>query len=155
VAITTAIEQMDKQATRFEVQVNGKLVADATVSIADQLEINLASVTGQDGAVLAVTAFIPGASSRDSYVHTQNTVLSPGDRVSISLETVAQAGATLVTASTGEPDEQVDADSAATCSFCGKTSHEVGGMIAGPKAFICDECVSMCHEIVSNTGAVQ
>ena len=34
------------------------------------------------------------------------------------------------------------------CSFCGKSQHEVRKLIAGPTAFICDECVDICTDIV-------
>ena len=35
------------------------------------------------------------------------------------------------------------------CSFCGKTQDQVGRMIAGPNgAYICDECVAICNEII-------
>lgn len=35
------------------------------------------------------------------------------------------------------------------CSFCGKTDGQVRKMIAGPNgAFICDECVDICAEII-------
>lgn len=34
------------------------------------------------------------------------------------------------------------------CSFCGKSQHEVKKLIAGPKAFICDECVDLCTDII-------
>jgi ATP-dependent Clp protease ATP-binding subunit ClpX len=33
------------------------------------------------------------------------------------------------------------------CSFCGKSQHEVRKLIAGPTAFICDECVELCEDI--------
>lgn len=35
------------------------------------------------------------------------------------------------------------------CSFCGKSEHEVNRLIAGPGVFICNECVSLCDEILS------
>ena len=35
------------------------------------------------------------------------------------------------------------------CSFCGKSQHEVRKLIAGPTVFICDECVELCTDIVS------
>src|SRR5437868_11980872 len=35
------------------------------------------------------------------------------------------------------------------CSFCGKSQHEVRKLIAGPTVFICDECVELCADIVS------
>lgn len=34
------------------------------------------------------------------------------------------------------------------CSFCGKHQHEVKKLIAGPTVFICNECVSLCSDIV-------
>ena len=35
------------------------------------------------------------------------------------------------------------------CSFCGKTQEQVGRLISGPNgAFICDECVDICAEII-------
>ena len=35
------------------------------------------------------------------------------------------------------------------CSFCGKTDGQVRKMIAGPNgAYICDECVDICAEII-------
>lgn len=34
------------------------------------------------------------------------------------------------------------------CSFCGKSQHEVKKLIAGPAAFICNECVALCVEII-------
>ncbi len=34
------------------------------------------------------------------------------------------------------------------CSFCGKTQHEVRKLVAGPTAYICDECIELCRCIV-------
>ena len=34
------------------------------------------------------------------------------------------------------------------CSFCGKSQGEVTKLIAGPTVFICDECVSLCDDII-------
>ena len=40
-------------------------------------------------------------------------------------------------------------DSRVRCSFCGKTEEQVRKLIAGPNgAFICDECVDICSEII-------
>jgi ATP-dependent Clp protease ATP-binding subunit ClpX len=36
------------------------------------------------------------------------------------------------------------------CSFCGKSQHEVKKLIAGPSVFICDECIELCNEIISD-----
>ncbi len=36
------------------------------------------------------------------------------------------------------------------CSFCGKTQDEVIRLIAGPNAYICNECVELCSDIISS-----
>ena len=39
-----------------------------------------------------------------------------------------------------------------TCSFCKKTQTQVNRIIAGPeKVFICDQCVKLCYEMISNS----
>jgi len=35
------------------------------------------------------------------------------------------------------------------CSFCGKSQREVRKLIAGPTVYICDECISLCNEIIA------
>ena len=41
-------------------------------------------------------------------------------------------------------------DSIVRCSFCGRTEDEVMKLIAGPQgAFICDECVAICSDIIA------
>lgn len=35
------------------------------------------------------------------------------------------------------------------CSFCGKNQSEVKKLIAGPSIFICDECVDLCNDIIT------
>ena len=35
------------------------------------------------------------------------------------------------------------------CSFCGKRKDEVTRLVAGPGVFICDRCVALCNEIIS------
>jgi ATP-dependent Clp protease ATP-binding subunit ClpX len=36
-----------------------------------------------------------------------------------------------------------------TCSFCGKSQKEVKKLIAGPSVYICDECISLCNDIIA------
>ena len=39
------------------------------------------------------------------------------------------------------------------CSFCGKTQDQVNRLISGPNgAFICDECIDICAEILEEEG---
>lgn len=42
----------------------------------------------------------------------------------------------------------MDPNSKVRCSFCGKEARDVRKLIAGPKVHICDECVSLCREII-------
>ncbi|AVG40032.1 hypothetical protein MC81_11855 [Achromobacter insolitus] len=35
------------------------------------------------------------------------------------------------------------------CSFCKKSQYEISKLIAGPKVFICDECIDLCNEIIA------
>jgi hypothetical protein len=37
------------------------------------------------------------------------------------------------------------------CSFCGKSQHEVGKLIAGPAVTICDGCVALCNDVIEHT----
>lgn len=37
-----------------------------------------------------------------------------------------------------------------TCSFCGKTQHEVKKLIEGQGVYICDECVDLCYKILQD-----
>ncbi len=36
------------------------------------------------------------------------------------------------------------------CSFCGKTNDQVRRMVAGPNVQICNECILLCQEIISD-----
>ena len=40
---------------------------------------------------------------------------------------------------------------ACSCSFCGKNQDEVSKLIAGPNVYICDECINLCNEIVTDS----
>ena len=40
------------------------------------------------------------------------------------------------------------------CSFCGKAQNEVRKLIAGPTVYICDECVELCNDIISEENEV-
>ncbi len=44
---------------------------------------------------------------------------------------------------------KLNQDDKIRCSFCGKTQDQVNKLIAGPNgAFICDECIEICNEII-------
>ena len=43
-----------------------------------------------------------------------------------------------------------DVDEVLHCSFCSKSQNDVRKLIAGPTVFICDECVDVCNEIISD-----
>jgi ATP-dependent protease Clp ATPase subunit len=45
-------------------------------------------------------------------------------------------------------------DSALRCSFCGKSQEKAGKLISSPsdrpRAYICDECIAVCHSILED-----
>jgi ATP-dependent protease Clp ATPase subunit len=45
-------------------------------------------------------------------------------------------------------------DSTLRCSFCGKSQEKAGKLIASPsdrpRAYICDECIAVCHSILED-----
>jgi len=48
------------------------------------------------------------------------------------------------------PEEPTSGDSEIfSCSFCGKSQKDVKKLIAGPGSYICDECVALCADIIS------
>ncbi len=46
-------------------------------------------------------------------------------------------------------NERFSRNSALQCSFCAKTQDEVRKLVAGPSVYICDECVELCVDILS------
>jgi len=41
-----------------------------------------------------------------------------------------------------------------TCSFCGKSRNEVKKLIAGPNAYICNECIGISHKIINEDETI-
>jgi hypothetical protein len=39
----------------------------------------------------------------------------------------------------------------ALCSFCGKPNTQVAKLVAGPGVYICDECVTLCQLIITES----
>ena len=48
-----------------------------------------------------------------------------------------------------EDDKVNDGGKLLFCSFCGKNQNEVRPLIAGPSVYICDECVDLCNDIIT------
>jgi ATP-dependent Clp protease ATP-binding subunit ClpX len=45
---------------------------------------------------------------------------------------------------------KIDEKKQLKCSFCGKTQDQVRRLIAGPGVYICDECIELCSEIITD-----
>lgn len=41
-------------------------------------------------------------------------------------------------------------DKSVKCSFCGKSQEMVKRIVAGPNAYICDECIAVCNNIIED-----
>ncbi len=50
--------------------------------------------------------------------------------------------------------KQVDSE-ILRCSFCNKDQNDVRKLIAGPTVFICDECVEVCNDIISDDNRLE
>lgn len=35
------------------------------------------------------------------------------------------------------------------CSFCGADQEQVNKLVSGQGVYICDECITLCHEIIT------
>jgi hypothetical protein len=46
--------------------------------------------------------------------------------------------------------EQPSGEQKLRCSFCDKSQDDVRKLIAGPTAYICDECVAVCVDIITD-----
>ena len=46
--------------------------------------------------------------------------------------------------------DQKNDDNILTCSFCSKKQAEVAKLIAGPSVYICDECVTLCSDVIQS-----
>ena len=46
--------------------------------------------------------------------------------------------------------EDFNGSKSVRCSFCGKTQDQVRRLVAGPNAYICNECILLCQEIISD-----
>ena len=47
-----------------------------------------------------------------------------------------------------------DSEKNLTCSFCGKNRNEVKKLIAGPNAYICNECIGVSHKIINDDDSI-
>jgi ClpX C4-type zinc finger len=52
-----------------------------------------------------------------------------------------------------EPDVSKPANDI-ICSFCQKSTSDVGTMVAGPGVYICDACVTFCVELIGTKAEV-
>ena len=50
---------------------------------------------------------------------------------------------------------QNDESGTLNCSFCGKVQEEVKKLIAGPSVYICDECIDLCRDIISEEAKLE
>lgn len=41
-----------------------------------------------------------------------------------------------------------------SCSFCNRTQEEVRKLIAGPAVYICDECIELCNDIITEDSEI-
>ena len=52
------------------------------------------------------------------------------------------------------PGRNNNSSKRAVCSFCGRTQDEVAKMIAGNDVYICDNCVTLCSNILDDERGI-
>ena len=84
-----------------------------------------------------------------STVHAKTGEFSASGLVELSGSTGEPAGSSgaAIPAAAGPPPW---AAGPTACSWCGKPAREVRKLLTGPGVGICDECVSLCHTILSH-----
>jgi ClpX C4-type zinc finger protein len=70
------------------------------------------------------------------------------DALGLSYQRVHQ----VVDVSTGKGAVKPSAIPNSSCAFCGAAGSEVRMLIAGPRVFICDRCVTLADEVVAERG---
>ena len=134
---------------RFEILLNGKTLCEAGVSEEDQLEAALVKLLESDQPILNVTVFEPSNKNAENFLTWKTEVLNVGDEVTIKLSSGEKESKSYVNASEKESSES-EVESTMFCSFCSKGNFEVQKFIAGNNAYICDECIELCHDIVED-----
>jgi len=41
------------------------------------------------------------------------------------------------------------------CSFCGKSQFDIAKLVAGPGVFVCNECIDLCTQIITEESALK
>jgi hypothetical protein len=71
----------------------------------------------------------------------------PDDRLKANGASILSYQQAIIWAMNMHPDENVQ--NIECCGFCGKSQPEIKTLIAGPNTHICDECVVLCGQIIS------
>ncbi len=134
---------------QYEIKKNGEIICTAAVDEFDQLEVALAKLIGDDISILNVTAFIPSCAESNDYISWETRKVEIGDEITISTKEIPTESAPFID---GEHDEEEDEnpESEIYCSFCGKGNLEIDQMVSGDEAFICNECIELCSDIVKS-----
>ena len=78
---------------------------------------------------------------------TQRTLLAPSDHDDANSHTLFRDA---IDVGISRVWDDLDHARRLRCAFCEKRQHEVARLIAGPTSYICDECIRLCAEIISD-----
>ena len=128
----------------YTISVNGEKLCEVGVQEEDQLEVALAKLAGDESGVLNLTALLPSCSGPDNALSWETYYVDVGDEVCITIQNSPREGGAYLDDYRPEEDET----DPLRCSFCRKTSREVKQIVSGNDAFICNECIGMCVDIL-------
>jgi hypothetical protein len=143
----------------FEVSVNGRKVC--TAGIGDQqadMTAVLCSmnawIDGADGSPPTITLDVRGAADETQMVWLENFgQLQRGDTVTLQIveSDNPDAPRTQKTAVTLQMSRaQAQDPDVSRCCFCHRAQSDTRKLIAGPPVFVCNECVSVCNDILED-----
>jgi hypothetical protein len=127
----------------YQIMVNGRKAFTAGAEPEDALEVRIDKLPGHESIVLSVTAFSPNKYADEASSNWGMHQLEVGDEISLK---VAEADVI---------DEPQSVEPIANnqellyCGFCKKSQHEVNHLVSGNDFSICNECIVMCSEIIT------
>jgi hypothetical protein len=158
----------------LKVTVNGKVVCVAAVPASSQLQSTVVLGGSFAKPELSVNGYIEKETPITEHLEWGKQHLKAGDTISIELVETERPDKPVASstfdgsASVEEMNKRIEEDIAKLrlrvelegkeavmappkgtfCSFCGKEKGEVTKMVAGPAVFICNECISICNDIL-------
>jgi hypothetical protein len=132
----------------IEILHNGKRLCVMGHEKSDSMQISLLYVKDGDVLGLSTWAYVrqtPELQETLSWLK-ERPVIRVGDTIEMKVTRDLAPDAGHLSSSFGR--RVAEGQQELFCSFCGKSQHDVKKMVAGPRVFICNECVQLCTDVI-------